>query len=258
MQANKLQYDYDDPGARATYEWGTTGRRNYEPRASTRMLVDYLSMGPRRTIQGLYNYYQDRQAKDPLFINPVKKFSQLNTYSMRFGWVERAKRYDEINTQQRLEAEKEFWARARQAIPAMDYSQGQRLRELADKTLEKIQDFIEEKESIEPGPPAGPGQPAMMLKVINKRVDLRAVIEAIKLASQLQRLAAGLDQSQSGITTNFNINMEDLPTEYLDRIINGEPEHEVFSDYIRVVMQRVKQLDSGPVIDEQPASTSPV
>lgn len=241
MKAKNLEFDHDDPIAFATYERATDGARVKESRISNNCFIDYCLLGPGRSLKLLFESYQTRKATDPYFKAPVRKVAKLNQLSMRFGWPERAKRYDEIQRQKMLDADSEFWIAARRQVPYMDYMQASKLRELADATLAKLKDFVDHTEKVE-----GDAAKGTLVKIVREKVDLGNVIEAIKLASQLQRLAAGLDKSQSGVVTNFAISLEDLPTEYLDRIIAGEPESQVIGDYVRLISTKIHELNELP------------
>jgi len=235
MKAYNLQYNPEDPTAFATHEHGLgSGVRQKEPRKANQALKDYCWLGQGRSQVALIEYYKNKSLSDPLYKPPTLELSFVATWSMRFAWVDRAKLWDAIQERKRQEQEEKFWADARRAVPMQDFAQGQKLRELADLTLAQISDFIEENE-----------QQKGNITIINRRVDLRAVIEALKLASQLQRLATGLDQTQTGTTRNYNIDLNLLPNEYLARIAQGEDPDAVYHAYVSFVMERMKEIDAS-------------
>lgn len=209
-----LSFDENNPLERAT-DISLHGR---EPLASVRGLNDYYLLGPTRSIQRLWNTYEEAKKANPQYKIPINGFARAKTYAMRYAWVERAKLADAIHQRELRERLDNFWLEARTTIPLRDYQQSEKLRELADKTLQKLEDFIEEHEETRNGQ-----------TVVYKRADIRAVIDALKLASELQRKAAGMDAKQTAVTGQFDLNR--LPNEYLDRVIAGEDIATVWEDY---------------------------
>lgn len=206
-RAFNLNYDKEDPLAMASF--GLRGRK--EGKNANNCLNDYARMGPKRTLDGLWEYYQHRATTDPLYVSPVRKKSNLRTYSMRYAWVERAKLYDELEKKKKQKEIEDFWASARGTVPLRDFEQTEKLRGLIDASLDAAKDFIIDHE--ETNPKTG-------VVTVYKRFDMRLLTEAIKTASEIQRKAAGLDKNQASFV--FTGDMNQLPNEYLDRIIAGE------------------------------------
>jgi hypothetical protein len=248
MRANQLTYDPTDPLKRAQYKF-LDGRDQREPRASALGLADYARMGPGRTVDGLWDYYQNRTVIEPLYKPLIKNKGRMRTYSMLYAWLERAQLYDRLEAERAQAVEREFFAEARRKIPRRDYEQGERLRELVDKSLASISDFVDQTEETKNG-----------VTTIYKRLDIRAVIEALKVASELQRLALGMDRKQ--FIANLNINFNLLPTDVLERIAAGDDMMTVLAEAGAAALLQSGQIELEShtnVIDAQPApNTDPL
>lgn len=214
-RAQGLEYDHDDPLAMATLMF--MGERRKEVRKSNQALRDYAMMGPGRTLERLWESYLSRGKIEANYVCPAKNLAFLRTWSMAYAWQERVRLYDKLQEAKRQAELDEFWRQARGTIPQEDYRQGKRLRELIDKTFERASDFIEESRTV--------GEDGTI--IIRQSLNVKAMTDALKVASDIQRKAAGLDKEKKIVWTG---NISDLPRPLLERIVAGEDPDEVVKD----------------------------
>jgi hypothetical protein len=187
-----------------------------EPKRAIQALRDFAFMGTMRSIEKLWESYLQLEATDRNYIKPAKHIAFLKSWSMYYAWQERVKLYDKRQEEKRQAETDEFWRQARGTIPQEDYRQGKRLREIIDKTFEKAEDFIEETRSVVDG-----------VVIIRQSLNVRAMTDALKVASDIQRKAAGLDKEKKIAWTG---SITDLPRPLLERIVAGEDPDEVVKD----------------------------
>jgi len=172
---------HPDPAA-----WESLARRPDEPPKSHAAFLDYVRLGPGRSLRTLHAVYCDRSEtgagpEKP----PTKRLATLKDWSARFAWQARLKTYH----QERQQHEQAVWETRRQALREADFTAGDHLRELVAQILAQTPQFLKTTRRVVKG---GKGQPDR--EVVTLGIDLDVMLKALKLASELQRQAADIPQ----------------------------------------------------------------
>lgn len=167
------------------------------PTSYARFHPYYLLQDKPRSVDGAYRaYYAAQRGLQPGDDQVLRKRapgswqrwargqdSQGQPISGAKTWVERAEAYEK-----HLEAlDREKWEQRRQTIVEADYQVGQELRALAADIMAQTPQFLKTTRRLVKG---SGGQPDR--EVITVQMDGTFLLRAIKLASELQRVAAGV------------------------------------------------------------------
>lgn len=183
----EIIFDPSDPLARV---------KPGESRKANAALRDYVYMGASRSIDSLYERYREAKARDPQYKPPTLSRSSLYTWSSRNRWQERLDRFLELEDE-RIQRE---WDERTRKIRESDYQDGEELRALHRRIMAEAPNFTKTRRRIIRGEPRvvddngktiKPGEPDK--EIITVQLDINLLIRALKTASDLQRLAAGLE-----------------------------------------------------------------
>lgn len=182
-KAPKKHFEYD-PAAPIQKSKGEGWRANAA-------LKDYYLLGSTRSLRKLHAIYLKQSSSE----NQTKKdnpptisMTSMSTWSKRYRWQERVLDQSRIDTNEDLA----LWSARRQEIRENDYQQGQQIRSLAMKILEECPEYIITKEVRE-------GDTVTIIK----EIDGRLMLQAFKIASEMQRLAADMN------TANIDTRLDD-------------------------------------------------
>ncbi len=144
-----------------------------------RAFLDFCEMGPGRSLNGLNSSYQKRDQSEPKASPekpPTKRLATLKGWSSKFNWQARLAAWHQDVYDPKMQAE---WLQRAEQSREEDWSDGGKLRQLAEKVLAEAESYIR----------------TTYRKVgdeteVHKAIDLKVAIEALKLASKMRRTAA--------------------------------------------------------------------
>lgn len=150
-----------------------------ESKKGNAALHDYYLMGKGRSLEKLLKSYQNA-TNEP----PTRRIKSLKDWSRFFAWQER------IAAQTRLDdaARRAKWEERQEEIREADYQQAGQLRKLVDDALKEAPAFLRQRRRIVKGEN---GQPDQI--IVTLAIDAKMIISGAKVASDLQRRAAGLE-----------------------------------------------------------------
>ncbi len=142
-------------------------------------LMDYYLLGRGRSLEKLLKSYQNATSTPP-----TTRIKSLKDWSRFFAWQER------IAAQTRLDdaARRAKWEDRQEEIREADYLQAGKLRQLVDDALKEAPAFLRQRRRIVKGED---GQPDQI--IVTLAIDAKMIISGAKVASDLQRRAAGLE-----------------------------------------------------------------
>lgn len=105
------------------------GKKVGETKRAIQACNDYLRLGPGRSLAKLLNRYQSGTE-----VPPTRRIGTLKTWSVSFGWQQRAAAYDTETERQKNEYAKQVM----QSGLALDYERVSRLKAMADLLEEQI------------------------------------------------------------------------------------------------------------------------
>lgn len=195
-------WDRDNPLAKQPRE-----RRN-----AWEAFRDYVRMGPGRSLQKLASgylgeftreenpllyeffkaFHQDDDS-EPSAIPPAKSYRTIARWSSQYAWQARLDRYLELQDADRVERLREM----RAELEHRDYQDGEALRRRVLDILQEAESFVKGFTDVEELTD-GEGN-KVIVKTIHERMDasITQIASALKTASDLQRLAAGVSTSNS-------------------------------------------------------------
>lgn len=189
-----------------------------ESAAASRALTDYAMMGFRRSLEKLFNKYEEME--DP----PITNKATLSGYCMKYDWVDRAKRYDELQR----EREELTWRERRDQIREKEWDNFYRLQEIVSDILNDIPKFVNRQEKIvdkgsatvvdAQGRVIHEGRPQE--KVIVLSMNVNSAIKFIRTASDIGRRAAEMDKNMPNLLKE--IDFSKLTPEQIERVAEGE------------------------------------
>jgi len=199
-------WDYDNPLARS----------RGESRRANAALCDYEALGPGRSLARLVKGYRGELPQDhplrsffvdraycggkPLAMPPSKRLPTVEGWSSGFAWQARLERLAEIRAEER-----EAVRRARlQALEDADWEEGQALREKVAQLLGEMERF--ERSRVQETMDAN-GEKVRVI-TLKFKPTLGQMSQALKIASELQRLAAGVSTANQRLVDKDG---EDLP-----------------------------------------------
>jgi len=168
-----------------------------ESRKANAALRDYIALGAGRSLEKLFEVYSNRAATIPL---PSKSLNGLKTWSARNAWQARVTAWEEIQNKD----EEEKWAKRREEIRLADYKLGAELRKVVEDFIEELPKVIYEKrvrtgERIVTDPQTGETiREVEYVQYVRVNATPAQLGQAAKAASDLQRLAAGMEQQPGG------------------------------------------------------------
>lgn len=150
-----------------------------ESKKGNAALFDYYQMGRGRSLEKLLKSYQNAN-KPPI----TTRIKTLADWSRFFYWQAR------VDAQERLDkiARQARWEERQEEIRETDYQQGQKIRKLVDDALKEAPAFLRQRRRVVKGEDGEPDQ-----IIITLAIDAKLITQAAKVASDLQRRAAGLE-----------------------------------------------------------------
>jgi len=133
-------------------------------------------------------------------------------------WEERADAYDDHVA----ERERRRWESRRRGIREEDYQHGTRLRALSDQMLAQTPQFLKTTRRLVKGQGGQPDR-----EVITVALDGTFLLRTVKLASDLQRLAAEMATEQTEVSADVRITADDLAAardrarQFEEELLNG-------------------------------------
>lgn len=189
-----------------------------ESTAASRALTDYATMGFRRSLERLFNKYEDME--DP----PITNKSTLSGYCMKYDWVDRAKRFDELQR----ERDESTWRERRDQIREKEWDNFYRLQEIVSDILDDMPKFVHRQEKVvdkgsatvvdAQGRMIHEGRPKERVIVLS--MDVNAAIKFIRTASDIGRRAAEMDKTMPNLLKE--IDFAKLSPEQIERVAEGE------------------------------------
>lgn len=189
-----------------------------EPASASQALTDYAIMGFRRSLEKLFNKYETME--DP----PITNKATLSGYCMKYDWVDRAKRYDEIQR----ERDELTWRERREQIREKEWDNFYRLQEIVSDILDDMPKFVKRQEKIvdkgsatvvdAQGRVIHEGRPQE--KVIVLSMNVNSAIKFIRTASDIGRRAAEMDKNMPNMLKE--IDFSKLTPEQIERVAEGE------------------------------------
>lgn len=172
---------------------------------------DYVRMGPGRSLAKLARGYggEYTQEEEPLLyaffkpymqqgadgatVPPTTSLRTVSGWSAKYAWQARLDRHLELQEADRTRRLREM----RAELERCDYQDGQALRQTVRKLLTEMDSFIKGFTDVEEL--TDPEGNKVIVKTIHERMDatITQVATALKTASDLQRLAAGVSTSNS-------------------------------------------------------------
>lgn len=189
-----------------------------EPVTASQALTDYANMGFRRSLDKLFAKYEIME--DP----PITNRSTLSGYCMKYDWVDRTKKYDELQR----ERDERIWRERRDEIREREWENFFKLQEIVAGLLDDMPKFIKRKERVvdrgsaqvvdAQGRTIHEGKPKE--KVIVLSMDVNAAIRFIRTASDIGRRAAEMDKVMPNLLKE--IDFSKLTPEQIERVAEGE------------------------------------
>jgi len=162
---------------------------------------DYAMMGAGRSLRALHEKYIQLAANKKTTEKPITKSrNTIDSWSLKHSWVARSTRFDELEETRRIET----WRERRLQLQEDDWEQGDKLRKLTDEMLAVANKYVVKGHSRgtpsvvdEKGNLISRGRPDAFHIALNASLLTRAA----KLASDLQRLAAGEPTERTDVTS---------------------------------------------------------
>jgi hypothetical protein len=175
-----------DPSA-----WEALAQRDGETAKAHAAFVDYVLMGPGRSLRKLYARYRDRTEIGPGTEKPpTRRLATLSEWSAKHQWQDRLTAYQE----ERDRREQEAWEARRKAVRQADWEAGEALRDLAADILAETPNFLKTTRRLVKGKGGQPDR-----EVLTVGIEIAALLKAIELASKLQALAAGVEPPEQKV-----------------------------------------------------------
>jgi len=166
-----------DPSA-----WDSLARQAGETPKAHAAFLDYVRMGPGRSLRKLHERYCQQSDNEPATESPpTQRLRTLADWSVRFAWQKRLAAYKD----ERDRHDQERWEARRRAVRERDWDAGEELRDLAAKVLAQAPQFVKTTRRLLRGHDGAPDR-----EVITLGLDADALLKTLKLASELQRQAA--------------------------------------------------------------------
>lgn len=209
-----------------SFEWSAAeplARARTEKVNPNTALHDYYLMGPDRSLRKLCERYRAVGPDGPA--PPTRRMTTLRRWSVRYHWQARVEAETDLENGRRRQR-RQRW---REQVDDEDWSLGGELRQLARQILEQGPTYLKTqrrfirgaKEQIE----GADGKTYTVSvepdrEIITVGLNLPIAIRAAKLASDMQRGAAGVGRRSAYET--WNIDLQELTTSQLTRLAAGE------------------------------------
>lgn len=170
-------------------------------------LLDYWRLGPGRSLTKLVQLYVERELSGESV--PSSRDRTIREWSRQFDWQNRV-----LHAQYKLELElQELWKERQLEIRERDFKQAEKLRNLVDDALEQGRSFIKADHRILKGQDGQPDR-----EIITMALDIRALLQALKISSDLQRKAAGMTDITAAV---LDIDLTQLTDQQIEQLSAG-------------------------------------
>jgi len=178
-----------------------------------RFVTYYLAQAAPRSVDEAYRRY--RLQKDGIPVTSKRapgvwrtwsrgQDSQGNPIPGAVSWDARAKAYDEYLAKKERDAYEALWLARQMEVREADWTQGQRLRQIASDILDKAPLYDGKRRVIQ----GKDGDPIREITVLVPKVQ--EAINASKIASDLQRQAAGMSTQKIEHTGSIQVTADDF------------------------------------------------
>lgn len=183
--------------------WLALARRTGESSKAHAAFLDYVRMGPGRSLQKLHAVYCGQSggkagAEQP----PTKRLATLEKWSSDNAWQQRLADYKH----ERNARDQVIWEERQRALQEADFATGDALRDLAAQILDQTPQFLKTTRRLVKG---SKGQPDR--EVVTVALDGTLMLRALKLASELQRKASGLTDETFEVTVTTPVAFTFVP-----------------------------------------------
>jgi hypothetical protein len=174
---------------------------------------------------------------------PTTSFATLADWSSKYDWQNRVMQWEML---QRLEEEEE-WKERRKQVREDDWTHAQKLRELAERIINAAPAFINRsRRVVDDGAPrvvdlegntVKEGRPREI--VITVALSITDLVRVEKIAMEMARLAAEMDQTRQAVTVNWRQEAENAglnPAEVYEQLVRS---------YVADIRRRNDPTDSG-------------
>jgi hypothetical protein len=219
--ADVPEHELVDPSA-----WETLARRPGETLRAHAAFLDYVRMGPGRSLRKLFELYRDRSGIEAGSEKPpTKRLNTLREWSVSYAWQKRLEAW----TVERGQRDQALWEQRRRELREADWQTGEKLREQANAALDQVPQFLKTTRRVV----RAKGQPER--EVITMGLKLGEVAGAAEIASKLQRLAAEMpterqqvDATITGVTADDLAKARDRAQQFEDELLHddGSPDHD--------------------------------
>jgi len=196
-------------------------RSRYETKNANLALLDYARMGPGRSLVKLHARYADEmriaREQDREYHPPTKSMHTLGGWSFKYHWVKRVAKWEQDISD---EEEREWTARRREARK-QDWEHSGRLRTLALQILDAAPAFVRQSErTLAKGTPTVVNASGEVIRegtpertVVTIALSTADLTRVEKLASDLSRLAAGMETERIDSDITFHVVHEQSKSE---------------------------------------------
>ena len=150
-------------------------------------LMQYALMGKDRSQVNLMKLFESTRNPVNGVQAKIPRMTTLQGWSIKYEWVARVQRWDEIQ-QEKMQ---QLWLERKVQVREADWEHGRKLRQLAADILAEAPEFV--RESITP---QDDGK-----VIIVKALDVHALEKIEALASKLERLAAEMETNRTDVTS---------------------------------------------------------
>jgi hypothetical protein len=184
-----------DPSA-----WETLAQRDGETAKAHAAFLDYVLMGPGRSLRKLYAKYRQRIASgSPAEKPPTRRVKTLFEWSVKHDWQTRLAAFND----ERDRRDQEAWEARRKAVREADWEAGEALRDLAADILAETPNFLKTTRRLVKGKGGQPDR-----EVLTVGIEIAALIKALELASKLQALAAGVEPPEQKVKVGGKLTVD--------------------------------------------------
>jgi hypothetical protein len=202
-----------------------------ETPAQNAALRDYALMSHPRSLRRLGKHYQaenEKREKGDKSIAPPPTISQatLQRWSAKYDWVNRCMQWEMLL---KIEDE-EIWKDRRGTVREEDWKHGNALREIAQRIIDATPGFIKRtRKIVDEGKPQivnlegeilDPGRPREI--VVTVALNISDLVRIEKLAMQMLRMSAEMDQSQTRVIHDWRREAESAgldPTDVFENLV---------------------------------------
>jgi len=211
-------------------------------------LHEYAVMGRTRSLRKLANHFEEeRKKRDRGDMTvpevPTTSFATLADWSSKYAWQNRVMQWEML---ERLE-EEELWKERRKVVREEDWTHASKLRELAERIIDAAPAFINRsRRVVDDGTPRVVDLEGNVVKdgrpreiVVTVALSITDLVRVEKIAMEMSRLAAEMDQTRQSISIDWKQEAENAgldPAEVYEQLVKS---------YVANIRRRNDSTDSG-------------